>query len=145
MASSAGQKLVAGRIPGERIATETITSDSTTFTVTETQIASVTASVVSGRKYRVVFDGGVESTASGVIRGRLKEDDINGTVIQTRDVKVETAGSAFNLRLETEYTADATENKTFVVGGDTLSGGGTSNVNANTTAPSLFYVEYVEG
>lgn len=145
MATSVGFQLEAGRIPGERIATEEVTSDSSTFTTTETEIASVEASVVNGRTYKVVFHGAFENTVDGVIRVSLYQDTLGGTRLTLRDIGIETAGTAQVIHVEAEYTASATEDKTFVVGGDVTNGGGTANLNAAPSFPTYLYVDYIRG
>lgn len=145
MPSTAGFQLVAGRIPGERIATSTMTSDSSTFTTALTQVATVTAALVSGRTYKVVGHLGFEITVDGVLRGQIRENNISGTDLQIRDFVVDSSGSVNGMHIEAEYTAVATGNKTFVIGGDVLVGGGTCNLNASSTFPSYMYVEYISG
>jgi hypothetical protein len=130
--------------PGQRIATTTVTTDSAGFTTTETQLASVVASVVEGYTYKVVFNVGLELTVDGVIRGTLRENTVGGTIVQLRDVWVDNVGTATGLWVEGQYTATATEDKTFVATGDVLSGGGTANLNASASFPSYLYVDFIQ-
>jgi len=79
MAATAGQVATAGRIPGELIASSRATSDSATFTTVETTVLSVTAPLVSGRTYRVVFYGKFATTVAGDIgAARMREDNVVG-------------------------------------------------------------------
>lgn len=142
---SAGDPVQDGRIPGQRIATQVETIDSTTFTGVETQVTSVTASLVSGRTYRVVADIGFEITVDGVLRAQVHEDSTSGTVLQIRDTVIDNSGTAQSMHAETQYTATTTANKTFVVTGDVRTGGGTANMNAGSTFPSYLYIDYVSG
>lgn len=143
--SSAGFELVAGRIPGEEIARTTVTSDSSTFTTTETLMASVTAALVSGRVYKIVFDAAFEITVDGVLRVSIHEDNVSGTVLNLRDCNIDNSGTATGGFVQAYYTAVSTANKTFVATGDVLVGGGTANLNAAATFPTYLYVEYVSG
>jgi hypothetical protein len=145
MPSTGGFQLVAGRIPGERIATSTITSDSSTFTTSEVQVATVTAPLVTGRLYKVVFNGAYEITADGVLRSSIRENNTSGTVVQLRDISIDNSGSATGAYVEGYYTAVSTADKTFVTTGDVLVGGGTANLNASATFPAYMYVEYISG
>ncbi|HEX6682425.1 MAG TPA: hypothetical protein VF062_06495 [Candidatus Limnocylindrales bacterium] len=144
--SSAGQLLIAGRIPGERIQTTVITADSATFTTTEIVVATGTAApLVAGRIYMVVFDAGFQTTVDGILRVMIREDNLAGTSIQIRDFFIDNTGTASAARVEVEFEAQATGNKVFVATGDMLSGGGTANLNASGTLPSYLYVDYVRG
>src|SRR5690554_962612 len=113
--SSAGRKLGAGRIPGERIATVIHTASSVGAVTGETEVASITAALVSGRTYRVTVDYPVRFTvATDMFDARIREDDSSGTQIQRRTPTI-LVGSGSNtlVRLEVEYTAQSTGNKTF--------------------------------
>lgn len=147
MASSAGFQLAAGRIPGERIATSTNTSDSSTFTTTETSIGSVTAALVSGRTYRVRWHGGLVTTVADTpCIVRLREDSISGTIFQERVFSIIHAGSSGEgAVIEGEFTASSTANKTFVAGGIRFSGTGTLHADGAATHPRQIYVDYISG
>lgn len=145
MPSTAGFQLVAGRIPGERIATTTVTADSAGFTTTETSLATVTAALVSGRVYRVVWVPAWEITADGPVRATIREDNVSGTVLGLRDTWVDNSGTATGGYVEVLYTAVSSANKTFAGTGDVLAGGGTCNLNAATTFPTYLYVDYISG
>ena len=145
MAATAGQIAEAGRIPGERIATTVETSDSTTFTTAETQVSSVTAPVVSGRIYRVRFAGGWATTVAGdFISVRIREDSSSGNILLLRVVDVFRTGSFTAApTLEVEYTADATEDKVFVLTAQRIAGSGTCVLDAAASGPAYLYVDFI--
>ena len=147
MAATAGQIAEAGRVPNERIATTVETSDSSTFTTSETTIASVTASLVSGRTYRIRFYGSIVSTvADGQVQCRLREDNTSGTQMQGVNVfPANTSSSGHPLPIEAEFTAVSTGNKTFVATGQRVSGTGTINMNGAATNPAYMYCDYIRG
>lgn len=141
--SSAGQRLVAGRIPGERIATEKLTTNSSAFSATFIDVASITASLKIDRIYKIVFDSGLDTDTNGVVRLQMHEDTSSGTRIQIRDPIVDTGGTTCPGRLETEYQAVASGSKTFVVRARMESGGGSANIEANSQFPAFLYVDYI--
>lgn len=144
--SSAGDQLVAGRIPGERITTATETADSSTFT-SETQIGSITAPLVSGRTYRVRCNASVGSSVNAdTVLVRIREDNTSGTQIHLNTGAIYTTGNIPRvIPLEAEYTAVSTGNKTFVVTAQRLSGTGNIRREALSNWPQLFYVDYIRG
>lgn len=144
--SSAGQQLVAGRIPGERIATTIITSDSATFT-TEASVGSVTASLVDGRVYRVRAMTKWESTANDDrINIRLREDSATGTIMQSDNVRIQVVSNlGWGATLEVEYTAVASADKTFHLTGEFQAGTGPAFLGASATRPVYIYVDYIRG
>jgi hypothetical protein len=145
--SSAGQLLVAGRIPGERIATTVVTADSAGFTTTEVVVATVTAPLVSGRTYRLRAVPKWESdVADDRINARLREDSVTGTIMQSDNVRILVVSSlGWGGVLEVEYTATATADKTFVLTGQRAGGTGTCKLGAGATRPVYLYVEYLSG
>lgn len=145
--TTAGQQLIAGRIPGERIATAIETSDSSTFTTGDTEVASLTAALVSGRTYRVRFSGGFVSTVSGdIVLGRIREDTSAGTVLQEKNRNIgTTSGAGEGFEFEAEYTAVSTGSKTFVVTSVRNGGTGTLHRDGAAVRPSYFYVDYIRG
>ena len=147
MASSAGFQLTAGRIPGEEIALTTNTSDSSTWTTTETLTDTVTAALVDGRTYKVSWHGGIVSTVVGDIAlMRMREDSTSGTLMTERNVYISGTTSAGNAAsIEARYTATATANKTFIVSGIRNGGTGTEHADATATRPRYLYVTYISG
>ncbi len=143
--SSAGRKLVAGRIPGERIATTISTVPLGGITTTETTFISVTAPLVNGRTYRVRLISHIGSSVNGD-RGlvRIREDDDTGTQLQVERIHIPVAGS-YPGHTEVEYTATASGDKTFVATLVRESGTGSMSHNAGATQPAYMYVDYIRG
>lgn len=147
MASSAGFQLTAGRIPGERIITTTSTSDSSTYTTTETTLDTVTAPLVDGRTYCVRWSGGLVTTvAADISLIRMREDDSTGTLLVERNFYLaSTSSGGFGTELEATFTAEATEDKTFVITGTRNGGTGTHHADGTATRPRYLYVQYISG
>jgi hypothetical protein len=140
---------VPGQRPGEVIGTPTVeTSNSSTFTTTETQVSSITVPLVSGRTYWVEAFIGFNSTVVGdVISGRLREDNASGNIID-QNVIATVFVSGFRKTtcpLYFRFTASATANKTFVATGQRDFGTGTCRMEANTNRPSFMRVIYESG
>lgn len=143
----AGRTADAGRIPGQRIETEIETSDSSTFTDTETSVMSVTASLVSGRTYRVRFHGSFQSTNNGdEVAARIREDDASGTE-KNSDVRTLDHGNSLGhkITIEAEHTAASTGDQTFVVTGTRATGSGNLHLEAQSNRPAYLYVDYIRG
>lgn len=147
MVSSAGFQLAAGRIPGERIATTINTTDSSSWTTTETLTDSVTAALVSGRTYRIRWSGGIVSTVAGdIVLNRMREDSVAGTLMNERNFYLASTSTAgFGAELEATFTAITTANKTFIVSGIRNGGTGTHHADATATRPRYLYVDYISG
>lgn len=145
--SNAGFQILAGRIPGERIADGPRTSSVGSITTTETIVDTVTAALVSGRKYGIWWFAQVQSTVANDQAGiKIREDNVSGTIkANQRAPELVSTGTAYPIAQYIEYTASATANKTFVgtivrsVGTGTLTAGGSANQQAN------IYVEYISG
>lgn len=141
--SSAGQQLIAGRVPGERIATTVATSNSAAITTTDTIVDSVVAALVSGRTYRITFASNMSGAAindRGIFR--IREDNVTGTQLGFARITVPVA-TLYPIRGEAEYTAVATGNKTFVV--TLIREVGTVTRAASATIPTYLYVDYIRG
>ena len=132
--------------PSQQIAITTRTSNVGTFTV-ETLLDSVTASLVSGKTYRVRYYVRLfSSVADGIARFRIHEDSISGTVLAiTQLYTAVTVNQSFPTYIEVLYTAVATGDKTFVATGIRQTGTGNLTAQAATDAPTYLYVEYVSG
>lgn len=144
----AGRTAEAGRIPGQRIATTVETSDSSTFTTTETEVLSVTASLVEGRTYRFRFQCRFGSSVSDdIIIYRIRQDDTSGTTQQIGRFHIATSSGSTGLPVtdEWQYTATATGDKTIIVTGQRTIGSGNIYRAATTGGPSYFYCDYIEG
>jgi len=128
-----------------RIATTVRTTNSASFT-SETLINSVTASLVSGKTYRVKWMVDVASTVAGdLARVRLRQDSVAGTEMQLVNRLLHGTTTDYQAVLEAEYTAGSTGNKTFV--GTVTRQFGTGNLacNANANQPQYLYVDYIRG
>lgn len=129
-----------------RMATTIRTTDSSAVSA-ETQIDTVTASLVSGRIYKVTWDiAYTSSVAADSMFARIREDSVSGTQLTLRrgDIRLTNgAGSGWSLHLEAEYTAVSTGNKTFSGTIARASGTGNVNVVAAATLPAYLYVDYV--
>lgn len=136
-----------GRFPGQRIATAVETTDSGTFTA-ETEIGSITATLVTGRTYQVLCNAQVSSSvANDTVLIRLREDTVAGTTIALNTGDVHTTGNIPTIcSVEAEYVALVDGDKTFVVSAQRLTG--TGNIRreaAPIAAEQLFYVNYLSG
>jgi hypothetical protein len=146
--ATAGSSVEAGRVSGERIATQIDTADSGTFTTTETIVSTVVAALVNGRTYRVKAHTRCSSSvAADRYIARLREDNATGTAIQGSNVDITAAATTHGwpADLEAEYVAVATGNKTFVLTGVRGSGTGNCFMEAGADHPSYLYVDYVRG
>jgi hypothetical protein len=146
--SSAGQQLVAGRIPGERIATTEAVADSADFDDTpEAVLMSVDVDVVNGRTYRPRFFGKIASTAAAdLVTIRLREDNLTGSIRAHGIVQVLTTSSfGYPIMLEFEFDATGTSTKTFVITGQRLAGSGQCRLEASTSGPAYLYADYISG
>jgi len=144
----AGQILQAGRIPGERIATTRVTSNSGDFTTSQAVVMSVTGPLVAGRTYGIhafVRFSGVDNEDIGV---RILEDGIGGSQLQSLAMEMsvddqETWGES--RWMYAEYTAPANEDKTFVITAQVIAGSGPARLLATASRPCYMYIEYIEG
>jgi hypothetical protein len=129
----------------QRIATTTRVANIGTFTV-ETLVDSVTAYLVVGHTYRIVWYGRVfKDVADGIARGRIREDSISGTALAITQLYTATViNQSFPLIMETQYVATLSGNKTFVATVTRQTGTGNLTAQAATDAPTLFYVELIE-
>jgi hypothetical protein len=144
--SSAGLKLRANRIPGERIETAVRTSSTTGITTTETQVDTVTAGLVDGRTYRITWDFPFDvSVATDHHFGRIRENTSAGAQLQGRRLSAVTTAQSYPGHMETEYTATATGNKTFVATLQRTGGSGNVNTRAASGNVAYLYVDYIRG
>lgn len=145
MAVAVGDPVILARLPGYRVTTTKVTADSGALT-SEAVIATVVGSLISGVKYRVVFDGHFQETgaANTGVRVQIREDSISGTVQGAGQCSIENGLANGNdlasLRVYAEYTAVSTASKTFVATGLSAN----AVMNAGTTFPSWLYIEVVE-
>jgi hypothetical protein len=132
-----------------RVATVSLTSDSTTWAGSESA-ALITASptLVSGFTYRITLQTTVVGSAGGLAEAafmRIREDNSTGTQIGGANIAIpNTNGSGYPLHLATEYTAVSTGSKSFVVTGSRISGAtGTQNIAAGSARPTWFTVDLI--
>ncbi len=142
----AGETIIAGKIPGERIATAISTTNSAAVTTTETVVMTVISPVIIGRIYRVRGHIGFDTSVAGDVQiNRIREDSLAGNQLTARRFYHPTTAGSFTHDLEAEYTADATESKTFVFTIIRESGTGSLIMVNAANAPSYFYVDYIRG
>jgi hypothetical protein len=142
---AAGESLVAGRFPGERIGTSIRTSSVSTFTA-ETEVQTISVGLIAGRTYKVVYRGTVQSTVAGdSARSRIREDSVTGTQLNSYRVDVDQSGAGYSADIEAEYTPAADETKTFSVTAERAAGTGSLTAAAAGTQPCYLYVDYVRG
>lgn len=143
MAVAVGDPVILARLPGYRVATTTVTADSAALT-SELVVASVTGSLISGVKYRIIFQGHFQETgaANTSVHCALRQDSISGTIMGQVDIQIidALAGNLVACRAEAEYTAAATASKTFVATATSAA----AILNAGSTFPSWLYIEVVE-
>lgn len=130
-----------------REATQTQTTDSSTFTTTETEIGTVTANLVTGATYGIWVTSHIgTSVANDIATCRIREDTVAGQQIQERQVALPNAGVAGNIcDMYTEYTAVATGAKTFSFTAARSSGTGNIRREAQGDRPTIFGIDYVRG
>jgi hypothetical protein len=139
----AGATVTAGKLPGEQVGYDIETSNSSGITTTETTVQTVVAPVVAGRVYLIKWFADVKSTVAGdQLFVKIREDNASGTVLDFRRYRAN-ANVNFPYRTEAEYTADATEDKTFVVTLVRESGTGTVSMAAAATSPAYLRAEYL--
>lgn len=146
MGAVAGQAVQAGRVP-DQLARTTATAD-VTFTTTETVCMTVTAYLIAGRTYRVRFAGAWNSTATDRIITAIREDSVSGAGLVRRQVHMRISVTAAEGRpdaMETEFVAESSGDKTFVVSAFRNAGAGTCNLEAASTRPCFLAVDYVRG
>lgn len=130
-----------------RVGTTNLTADSSTFTTTETEVGSITVSLVTGRLYRIVAWVGWMSTVTGdAIRCRLREDTVTGTLMNSDQVNIgqgNITSGAYHTLVVAEYTAVSTGSKTFVVSGDQEAGSGTCRMEHASDRPGYITVDFI--
>lgn len=135
---------VANIFPRLRAGTTTSVVTTAVF-VAETVTDSVNAFCIQGKTYAIEFRGGWRSTAAGdIVAGKIRQDNIAGTVIQDDRTHITAAGSVNHGHLYAQYThAVANAWKTFVVTGARSAGAGNISRCAGATFPSYLYVDQI--
>lgn len=137
-------------IPGQRVATETFTSNSVTFTTTQTVVGTIVAPLEIGRTYRVRVVTRFGSTSAGpdeVAAIRLYAGSM-GTVGQeitsANVIVLSTSALGWPCDFEVEFVPTATGPQTFTLAGIRTSGAaGTWQMVAAQNRPAYIYVDYV--
>lgn len=143
MGNLAGERIIAGKVSGERIATSVVVADSAAITTTETVVASLVVPVVSGRTYRITFDGAYQQAgATDQAFLRIRETNVAGAELQLRRLTSPVVGTFLSAHCETEWIAPSSSSKTFVA---TLVRTVTGTVTLNATAgrPTFLYADYI--
>lgn len=128
----------------KRVATTTRVASVGPFTA-ETELDAVTATLVKGKTYRIVWYGRLfSSVADGIARFRIREDSTSGTVLAiTQLFTGTTLNQSFPVYIEVEYTSTNTEEKTFVTTAIRQAGTGNLTAQAAADAVTYMYLEYV--
>lgn len=130
----------------DRVNTNKITSDSTTWGATETVAASITISAIAGATYKIIFEGKVSSDVSADADNmRIREDTLAGSQLQLQQVNLpSTSTNGWQAHIYTEWTASSTASKTFVLTGQRSAGTGTAHrIRASASAPGFLYVDRI--
>lgn len=131
-----------------RVATGTITSDSSTWNGTESgSLVTVSPTLVSGLTYAVRVFAHVSTSSIGspnvelsVIRVRI--GSASGTQILGSTVYLgSTNGNGYSMAAYGEYTADADGAEDFVLTGQRVTGAGNHQIRAGTTRPTYLLVD----
>lgn len=140
---ASGDKLANFQIQ-TRIGSTLITANGALITTVEAIVATVTASLTAGRKYKIVSKNrGGSTVVNDTILMRIREDSLVGTEMDVgRIFCPDTDGAAHGpCYLEAEYTAVSTAVKSFVLCATRRTGTGNINLRAGATSPGMLYVE----
>lgn len=140
---ASGDKLANFQIQ-TRLSTTLLTANGATTVATEIVVATVTASLTTGRKYKIVSKNrGGSTVANDTILMRIREDSLVGTEMDVgRIFCPDLDGAAHGpCYLEAEYTAVSTAVKSFVLCASRRTGTGNINLRAGATSPGMLYVE----
>lgn len=145
--AAAGDPILASDI-NTRVGTATpVTADGTATSGTTESLAgiSVTANLVSGRRYRVTLRMNVRaSVAADVYFARIRQDNVSGTQIdQWQTYCNSTSSVGFPSQPTGEYTASATAAKTFVATLTRVAGTGTGQLAAAADRPATMVVDLI--
>jgi len=138
-----GDVIYLDRMPGYQVGSQSYTSDSSTFTTSETDIGTITVSLISGVVYEVECEAHVSSSTAGdTVTCRIRQDNTTGTEIQV--VSANTVSTTGNrpvaVPLRALYTAGATGSKTFVVTAVRQNGAGNVFRDVSGVAPMIITV-----
>lgn len=144
MAAAVGDPIILARMPGYRVGVQTYTSDSSTFTTSETEIGSITVDLINGVQYEIRCDAHVSSSTAGdTVTCRIRENNTSGTEIQV--VSGNTVSTTGNrpvaIPLWGLYTAVATGSKTFSITAVRQAGAGNVFRDVSSVAPMIITVK----
>lgn len=154
MSVTGGQKILASHVntveeaTQEREDTEILVADSSTWDDTpEVSVTTVTATLVSGQRYKIWFHGRVSTDVAADTAGlRIREDaGVAGTQLGfTNHPMPSTSGNGFTTTVYAEYTAAASGSKTFTLTGQRTAGTGTAHrVRAAAASPAFLALDKV--
>lgn len=138
-----------------RVAQGTLTSDSATWTATESgSLLSVAGSLISGQRYRlsVVSWLSTDSTTypinaqSSVETSvlRVREDNATGTSAMGPQIPLPTTSTTgFNICAFTDFVAVSTASKTFVLTGERIGGSGNHRIRAGAGRVTTLTVDHM--
>lgn len=128
-----------------RVATVSQTSDSATFTTTQTTLITATPSLVSGKTYGIwVYFRMSSSVAADVAICRIREDSTSGTELSQGQFYLATNSSTgYGFSIYGEYTAVSTGTKTLVFTAARNAGSGNLTLKGATVAPSKMLVDLI--
>lgn len=132
----------------EREDTTTIVADSSTWDDTpEVSIATVTATLENGARYKVWFEGRISvDVANDTVGLRIREDaGVAGTQLNFANHHIPTTtGNGFTKTIYAEYTATASASKTFSLTGQRTGGTGTAHrVRGSANAPGYLVIDKI--
>jgi hypothetical protein len=143
-----GQRLTADllnlNVGSKRLNSTILTADSSTWSNTEASITTVTATLVSGSKYKIWFAGRISSdVAADSANIRLREDNLTGTQLLIAQVYIGTnSGNGYANYFYVEYTAVSSASKTFAFTAQRSLGTGVAHrIRAAATGPAYFAVD----
>lgn len=126
-----------------RLARSSLTANSASVTA-ETQVQTISANLVSGRIYQVSWHPEVFSSVAGdVSRLRIRENNVAGTILATKEPGQYAANRRVTASVIAEYTAVSTASKTFSLTVAQALGSGTHTIAAAATAPAWAFIDEV--
>jgi len=121
------------------------TTNSSNYTTTEIVTDTLTTTIVTGKRYRLVHDAPYQSTVAGDNSlVRIREDNLTGTQLQIYRFNIALAATDCAGHCEALFTAAATGAKTFVITNVRSGGTGTLSRRGSATTPSNFTIQNVK-
>ncbi|KLL11574.1 hypothetical protein FrCorBMG51_11095 [Protofrankia coriariae] len=139
----AGERARASDVRHE-IAVGTATTNSSTFTTTETVLLSVSADLIGGRTYAIeAWLELLPSVSADKCDLRIRENNVTGAVVRSARVSLDTAASSEHVSFYGRYTAAETGAKTLVLTGQRGAGSGNIQRISGPTFPGYLIVNQV--